>query len=194
MGTNCAPYLANMFLHCYESKYIDQLVTNNQSHIAISLANMFRYQDDCIIFNDDGNFDIHWKEIYPSEMVLEKTNTGNSCTFLDLAISIDNDIYIYKSYDKRKDFNFDIINYPDLHSNVPLSPSYGVFTSQLVRFCDVNSQTEFFKSDIKLLVQKLVQQNFNLLQLKIKYNQFYASNMVRWSKFGSDIYDILSDL
>lgn len=191
MGTNCAPYVANLFLHTYESNYIDRLITNNRTDLAISLANMYRYQDDCIIFNDYGIFGNNWKEVYPEEMHLEKTNTGNTCTFLDLAISIQDGKFLYQSYDKRKDFNFDIINYPHLNSNVPQIPSYGVFTSQLIRFCEVNSQLLHFKNDIQLLVQKLVKQKFDPAILKAKFTQFYGNNIIRWSKFGTDIYNLL---
>jgi hypothetical protein len=36
-------------------------------------------------------------------------------------------------YDKRYDFDFAIVNFPFLCSNVPLSPVYGVYMSQLIR-------------------------------------------------------------
>ena len=127
-------------------------------------------------------------------MQLEKTNSGNTCTFLDLAISINDGKFIYKSYDKRSDYKFEIINYPFLHSNIPRSPSYGVFTSQLIRYCDVNSQVEKFNTDINLLVHKLIKQNFDLVVLKAKFRKFFANNIFRWSKFGSDIYNLLSNI
>ena len=38
------------------------------------------------------------------------------------------------NYDKRDDFNFEIVNSPFLGRDVPLSPSYGVYISQLIRF------------------------------------------------------------
>ena len=37
-------------------------------------------------------------------------------------------------YDKRDDFNFHITNFPFLSSNIPTSPAYGVFISQLIRY------------------------------------------------------------
>ena len=127
------------------------------------------------------------REIYPIEMQLEQTNTGNTCTFLDLRIEINNGKFIYKSYDKRQDFDFNIINYPDLHGNVPVIPSYGVFTSQLIRFCEINGDTDNFKSDVLSLMQKLVIQNFDITVLKAKFRKFYSTNIIRWSKFGYDI-------
>ena len=192
MGTNCAPDLANLFLHHYEQNYIDQLIRTDNTQFAQALANMFRYQDDMIVFNDDNYFEQHWRDIYPEEMVLEKTSTDNHCTFLDLATHIQHNQMTYKSYDKRNDFNFDIINYPDLNSNVPRNPSYGVFTSQLVRFCDINYERDDFLSDLRTLIQKLVKQNFEPTVLKAKFKKFYGDNLMRWSKYGSDILDALS--
>ena len=191
MGTNCAPDVANLFLHAYENEYIDYLVNNNQAHIAESLSNMFRYQDDCIVFNDNGLFQQHWRNIYPVEMILQKTNNENTCTFLDLAIRISNGKVLYKSYDKRSDFDFEVIKYPDLNGNIPRAPSYGVFSSQLIRFCDVNNELENFKIDVKTLINKLVKQNFNNAILKTKFLKFYKNNFLRWAKFGHDIYDMV---
>ena len=125
-------------------------------------------------------------------MILEKTNTDNRCTFLDLATRTRLNKLTYKSYDKRNDFNFDIINYPDLNSNIPRNPSYGVFISQLVRFCDVNYERDNFLTDVRILAQKLIKQNFEPTILKAKFWKFYGNNLVRWSKFGSDILAALS--
>lgn len=145
---------------------------------------MFRYQDDMIVFNDDHKFEEHWREIYPEEMVLEKTNNGNSSTFLDLATAIINHRFYYKSYDKRNDFNFNIIKYPDLDSNIPRNASYGVFISQLVRYCDVNNQIDNYFNDIQTLAQLLVTQHFDPLVLTAKFRKYYSNNMRRWCKFG----------
>ena len=55
MGTNCAPYLANLFLHAYEIAFIDKMSQNNNTlHIAAKLNHVYRYQDDCIVFNDNN--------------------------------------------------------------------------------------------------------------------------------------------
>ena len=44
-------------------------------------------------------------------------------------LSIKNSIVSSKSYDKRDDFNFEIVNFPFLDGDVPRSPSYGVYIS-----------------------------------------------------------------
>ena len=63
--------------------------------------------------------------IYPAELQLNKANASDTeAAFLDLNLSIDNNIVSTKIYDKRDDFNFDIVNFPFLVNfpslNVPL--------------------------------------------------------------------------
>ena len=52
-------------------------------------------------------------QIYPSELQLNKANTyDTSAAFLDLHLSISNDIVSIRIYDKRDDFYFEIVNFP----------------------------------------------------------------------------------
>ena len=39
-----------------------------------------------------------------------------------------------RRYDKGDNFDFDIVNYPYLDSNIPVGPAYSVYTSRLVAF------------------------------------------------------------
>ena len=74
-------------------------------------------------------------QIYPSQLQLNKVNNSDTeAAFLDLHLSISNDIVSTKIYDKRDDFDFEIVNFPFLYGGVPRSTSYGVYISQLIRF------------------------------------------------------------
>ena len=74
-------------------------------------------------------------QIYPSELQLNTTNTSDTkAAFLDLHLSIPNDIVSTKNYDKRDDFDFEIVNFSFLDGDVPRFTSYGVHSSQLIRF------------------------------------------------------------
>ena len=61
-------------------------------------------------------------------------------------MSITKGIVSSKIYDKRDDFNFEIVNVPFLDGDFPRSPSYGVYISQLIRFARVCSYVEDFKN------------------------------------------------
>ena len=65
MGTNCAPYLANLFLHCSEARYIENLIRTERSDQEIRLSKVYRYQDECIVFNDGRLFNDNAINIYP---------------------------------------------------------------------------------------------------------------------------------
>ena len=73
-------------------------------------------------------------QIYPLEFQLNKTNTSDTeAAFLDLHLSISNDIVYTKIYDKRDDFDFEILNFQFLDGDVPRFTSSGVYISQLIR-------------------------------------------------------------
>lgn len=188
MGTNSAPFMANLFLHLYEYEYIEHLISSGEIQAAQDLSNIYRYQDDCISFNDNGSFAMHYNKIYPPEMVLDCTNLSTSvCTFLDLRISVYRGRFLYKSFDKRKNFNFEVVKYPNLDGNIPYAPSYGVFISQLVRFCDINQSANNFVSDVKDLTETFVRQGFDFVRLRDRYFIFCSKYLYRWAKFGTDI-------
>ena len=192
MGTSCAPYLANIFLHAYEYIYLKDLVENGQLNVALKLQNLFRYQDDCLAINDSGVFSNHFIHIYPPELNLKNTNISTAkCTFLDLTLSVFRGKFLYKSYDKRNDFNFEVVKFPHLHGKIPRKPSYAVFTSQVLRFCDVNCLTKNFCRDVQNMVQVFVKQGFKKSNLSGHYKMFCEKYYYKWSKFGSDIVNII---
>ena len=192
MGISSGPQLANIFLQVYEETHVDSLIKDGKVEEALALSHIFRYQDDCAVLNDKGIFDAAYSTIYPPEMVLKSTNlTQHTTNYLDLNISVFRGKFVYRSYDKRKDYNFAVINYPDLKSNIPIGPAYGVFISQLIRFCRINSKANNFKNDILCLFKKLVNQNFDPNILRFKYKQYCSQNINEWSKYGVEICDYI---
>ena len=52
-------------------------------------------------------------------------------------------------FDKRDDFDFDIMNFPLLGGDVPRSTSYGDYITQLIRFVRVSSHVDDFNTHNK---------------------------------------------
>ena len=78
--------------------------------------------------------------IYPTELQLNRANSSDTeAPFLDLNLCIFNGTVSTKIYDKRDDFDFDIVNFPFLDGDVPQRTSYGVYISQLIRFASVKA-------------------------------------------------------
>ena len=96
-------------------------------------------------------------QIYPTELQLNKANSSDAeASFLDLILSTTNGILSSKIYDKRDDFNFEIVNFPFLDGDFPRSPSYGVYVSQLIRFARVCSYVDDFNNRNLFLTAKLL--------------------------------------
>ena len=132
LGTNCTPLLADLFLYSYESEFLQYLVKDKKIHEAISFNFTYRYIDAVLSINNP-RFAEFLPLIYPPELeVKETTDTASSASLLDLYLEFDySDQLSTKIYDKRADFNFKIINFPNMCSNIPASPANGVYISQL---------------------------------------------------------------
>ena len=141
MGTNCAPLVADLFF-CYESDFMLSLSDNYQTDIIEAFNSTSRYLDDLLNI-DNPYFEQMVGQIYSTELQLNKASSSDTeAPFLDLNLSITNGIVSSKIYDKRDDFNFEIVNFPFLDGDVPRSHSYGVYISQLIRIARVCSNVD----------------------------------------------------
>ena len=88
-------------------------------------------------------------------------------------MSITNGIVSSKIYDKRDDFNFETVNFPFLDKDVPRSPSYGVYISQLIRFAKVCSNVDDFNNRNLFLTAKLLKQGYRYHKIGKAFSTFY---------------------
>ena len=147
--------IADLFLY---TKGVD-----SKNHIIHFLKYASRYIDDLNIPNiNDSMCQIICNDIYPDELDIISTNICNlNTTFLDLDIIIEDGRFVSKLYDKRRDFVFKVITFPNLRSNIPNKTSYGTFIGEIFRICKSSTKYIDFVNDVKLLVNKLINQKFN---------------------------------
>ena len=106
---------------------------------------------------------------------------------MDLHLSISNGFISSKIYDKRDDFDFDIINFAFLDGDVPRSTSYGVYISQL----RVSSHVADFNARNKSLTDKLLQQGHRYHKLRKTSSKFYRRHYELVSKFSVGLKPLL---
>ena len=137
MGTKCFPFLADIFLYSYEANFKQSLGSTGKKQLAslFNLTYCYRYIDDVLSINNT-EFENYLGQVYLAELKIQDTTERTIFAFyLDLLLSIGRDRQLHTSIcDKRDDLNFHITNFPFLSSNVPSSPAYGVFDSQLIRY------------------------------------------------------------
>ena len=125
IGTNCAPLVADLFLFSYERDFMTSLSDVKQAEIIQAFKFTPRYLDDLLNI-DNPYFEGIVNRIYPPELQLNKANTSDTeAPFLDLHLSISNGFVSSKIYDKRDDFDFDIVNFPFWMVTFPVLPLTG---------------------------------------------------------------------
>ena len=175
MGTNCASLLADLFLYSHENEFLDNMIKSGQRRLARPFNLCYRYIDDLIVFNNKKFLD-YLKEIYPSQLTVEKAKKSDHLAdYLDLTFIIDSGgKFSTRLYEKRNDFDFHIVNFPFLSSNIPSGPSYGVYISHLIRYARCCSHYEHFRYHHKCLVDRLLSQGYRALRLEKLFKKFYG--------------------
>ena len=88
MDTNLTPFVADLFLVCYERNFMLSLSGNNQTHVIEAFNSTSRYLD-----IDNPYFVRTVNQTYPTENQLNKANSFDTeAPCLDLNLSITNDI------------------------------------------------------------------------------------------------------
>ena len=195
MGTNCAPLLADLFLHSYEADFIADLITKKDRHLARSFNLSFRYIDDVQSLNNPS-FGDYVHRIYPKELeIKDTTDTVKSASYLDLHLEIDErGVLMTKLYDKRDDFTFKIVNFPFICGNIPSAPAYGVYISQLIRYARACRKYTDFIHRALLLTEKLTEQGYVATRLRSSLQKFYGRHHELVDKYGVTISAMRTDL
>ena len=191
MGTNCAPLVAYLLLFCYEKNFMLSLSEDNLSDVIEAFNSTCRYLYD--LLNIDNNFfDSMVNRIYPSELKLNKANMSDTETsFLDLHLSISDGFVKTKIYDKRDNFDFDMVNFPILDDDVPRSTSYGVYISQLIRFARVSRHVDDFNTRNKVLTAKLLRQGYRYHKIRKAFSKFFRRHFDIVSRYNVGLKTLL---
>ena len=133
-------------------------------------------------------------QIYPLELQLNKANTIDiEAPFFDLHFSIANGFVSHfsiangfvssKIYNKRDDFDLDIVIFPLLNGDVPRRAYYSVYISQLIRFARFCNHVADFNARNKWLTAKLLKQGYRYHKLRKTFSKFYFRHYELISKF-----------
>ena len=156
----------------------------------------YRYIDDVLSINNP-EFENYLGQMYPVELEIKDTTESNtSASYLDVLLSIGRDGQLNTSiYDKRDDFNFHITNFPFLSSsNIPTSPAYGVFISQLIRYARACSSYRCFILRALRLSNKLLEQGYVKKRLKSSLRKFYGRYGDLIKQYDVSLSQMLNDI
>ena len=99
---------------------------------------------------------------------------GSNYSRLTMALKIESDVQLFTvSYDKRDYFNFYMVAFPSLSSNIHLSLHTVFASGQLIRYARCYSFYKDFCYHHKLLVERLLSQRYQLNHLRNSFEKFY---------------------
>ena len=167
------------------------LIRNNDSNTCKRLTHVFRYIDDITVINGDGILDSVSKHIYSDKLKLVKVNSSpKSADVLDLQIVIQNKVASIRTYDKRRQFSFQAINFPHMNSNVSTRMCYNVFSNQVRRHAFINSDLSDFVHNVQILIDTLIKRGYNEDQLYSKLISTVKPKIL--TKYQTDLSSLLT--
>jgi hypothetical protein len=97
MGTNCAPFLVDLFLYSYEADFTQGLLKKHEKNLARSFNFTFRYIDDVLSLHKCkfGDFVDH---IYPIQLEIKNTPTKHNKYDINQKLNHFDDISLRKHF------------------------------------------------------------------------------------------------
>ena len=169
MGSDPAPFMANLFLYFYENKWVRTLKKTDLNK-ARKFRYTFRFIDDLITINDNGLFEKYHKEIYPEEQQLNLEGSGDRLSFLDLDLTKNNGQLDVKLFHKRDLFPFSIVRLPYASSNIPSNMFYSSISAEILRIGRISSNFPNFLASAKSVIDRACKQGAtsNILSKSLK--------------------------
>jgi hypothetical protein len=152
-------------------EFIQKPLHEKKKSLAVAFNSTFWYINDVLSLNND-QFHSCVDSISPNELeIKDTTECSTSASYLDVLLKLDTYSKIMTQLDdKREDFNFSIVNLPYLCSNIPASPAYGVYITQLICYARASWTYDKFLVQGSLLTNKLLQ----LSRLQAAFCKFYG--------------------
>ena len=153
----------------------------------------YRYIDDLIPFNNK-RFKEFTSDIYPKELTISETTESTSvASYVDLLCTGDENKNIAtKLPDKRDVFGFHIMNYLPLYVK-QYSISYGVNTSQLIRYARCFSNHGDFLSRHRALVTRPLSQGYKVNRLSNTFKKFYGKHTDLVGQYKKNVCQMFTD-
>ena len=174
MGSDPAPFLANLFLYYYESEWLTKIMKTDLER-ARRFANTFRFIDDLLALNDSGEFEKSYPEIYPKDLLLKKENDGyEKGSYLCLFLSILNRKFEIKLFDKRDTFPFSIFRMPFRQSNIPKQMFYATIGAEILRIARATIDKKHFKISSDPFLKRMIAQGAVAENVSVTLRKLYG--------------------
>jgi hypothetical protein len=206
MGTNCAVFLANLYLFSFELDFITTLINTKQITLLYAFARTKRYLDD-IISADNPYFEKHRylsllrTGIYPeATLKLNAEQSELPIHFLDIQILYDQLSHNYYTtlWDKRYDSKYQALpstRYPLITTALNRNSLYSIITGRLHALLHRTTRKKAFIEHLIRISARLINNNYNRKTILRKINRFLMKEQPLYQTTASTLQkDIESEL
>ena len=188
MGMIPAPGFAKLGLGVDEYKFCNKLVRDKRIDLLKKMMNLVRYIDDIGAANFEEFGEIA-KDIYPRSLILNKSNESSveNCAFLDLRVSVVDQSFQTKVYNKTDDYNFMVITFPYLESNILTSVCYSVYFGELLRYLRISSRLIDFETRSRKLTVMLLDRGYNKKKMARQFFKLFMRYRKEARKFWGGV-------
>ncbi len=123
-----------------------------------------------------------------------KLKPVKSRSFLDLEITINNNQFEYKLFDKRRAFPFHIIRFPFQCSNIPKKMFFSTIQAEILRICRVSTHYHPFIDACNPFLSRMSKQGASKVDLKINISKLLLRHSGEFSKYQFPNREIVNSL
>jgi hypothetical protein len=179
MGQESSPPGSNLYLYSKEAKFVDEIVQRLGEQRVLREYDGFRHN---CRFIDDTLSNLPYTHNPSSAdyggLGLHGAESGVKVNYLGLTISVnEGPLPTIKVRDKSVKFNFDLVRYPTVHTNVPAHSRIGTLVGMLVRSVRYTTTITQFREEIPLLLRNFATRGYGYAHMNEAIRKFVFRNV-----------------
>jgi hypothetical protein len=144
MGTDCAPFIANLYLHFKEYNWIKKMLEKDKKLLLEHFNHCFRYLDDFLGLNSGNKLEEYRKDIYGLRIDTTNEEDNQQGDYYNMTLKIVDGRFTVDLYNKTDAYDFDIIQFAHHSSNTNKATDANVIHGQLHNYLSVCDRLERF--------------------------------------------------
>ena len=151
--------------------------------------------DGLIVINDGKEFENHYNEIQPSELIFKKENTSHrETTFLDLHLCVNQGQIQTSLYDKKNSYNFNVVRFPNKSINIPSKMFFATISSEILGICRATSSVAQLTKTSKIFLHQMFRQGTDSLGVKKVLVKMINRHALQFEKYNTNNRYLIQEL
>ena len=151
--------------------------------------------DGLIVINDGKEFENHYNEIQPSELIFKKENTSHrETTFLDLHLCVNQGQIQTSLYDKKNSYNFNVVRFPNKSINIPSKIFFATISSEILGICRATSSVAQLTKTSKIFLHQMFRQGTDSLGVKKVLVKMINRHALQFEKYNTNNRYLIQEL